>query len=123
MPSVVTLDVFSGRMNPAWVVSDEQVVELKRKARPGAGVGPLSLLGYRGLQVNPIASERGPPAPSLEGFAIGANGAVVAGQRDAEEFLLSTAASQIDDQLRAYVREAIARGPDMAAIQAAAAAA
>ena len=55
--------------------------------------------------------------------AAGAGDAVIAGQREAEEYLLSTAAEHIDEQLRAHVREAIARGPDMAAVQAAEAAA
>ena len=125
MPSIVTLDIFSGRENPSWVVDDDKVAGLQRMASAAASVGPLPLLGYRGFHVRPIESEHA-AAARLEGMpesAAGAGDAVIAGQREAEEYLLSTAAEHIDEQLRAHVREAIARGPDRAAIQAAEAAA
>ena len=124
MPSIVSLDIFSGRENPSWVVDDDKVSDLQRLAA-GARLGPLPILGYRGFHVRPVESEHA-PAARLEGLpesAAGARDAVIVGQAEAEEFLLSTAAEHIDDRLRAYVRESIARGPDMAAIQAAAAAA
>lgn len=125
MPSIVTLDIFSGRENPSWVVEDDKVADVQRMAGAAASAGPLPLLGYRGFHVRPIESEHA-AAARLEGMpesAAGAGDAVIAGQREAEEYLLSTAAAHIDEQLRAYVREAITRGPDRAAIQAAAAAA
>lgn len=127
MPSIVTLDIFSGRENPSWVVDDDKVADLQRVAGAAAGtrLGPLPILGYRGFHVRPVDSEHA-AAARLEGLpesAAGAGDAVIAGQREAEEYLLSTAAEHIDEQLRAHVRDAIARGPDMAAIQAAEAAA
>ena len=124
MPSIVTLDIFSGRENPSWVVDDDKVADLQRVAGAAAGarLGPLPILGYRGFQVRPVDSEHA-AAAALEGVPQGPHGAVVVGQREAEELLLSTAAEHLDDQLRAYVREAITRGPDTAAMQAAEAAA
>jgi hypothetical protein len=90
-------------------------------ASAAAGVGTVPLLGYRGFRVRPVESEHAASA-RLEGLpesARGAGDAVIAGQREAEEYLLSTAAEHIDEQLRSHVREAIARGPDRAALAAA----
>jgi hypothetical protein len=120
MPSIVSLDIFSGRENPSWVVDDDKVADLQRLAA-GARLGPLPILGYRGFHVRPVESEHA-PAARLEGLpesAAGARDAVIVGQPEAEEFLLSTAAEHIDDRLRAYVRESITRGPDTAAMRAA----
>ena len=120
MPSIVSLDIFSGRENPSWVVDDDKVADLQRLAA-GARLGPLPILGYRGFHVRPVESEHA-PATRLEGLpesAAGAGDAVIVGQPEAEEFLLLTAAEHIDDRLRAYVRESIARGPDTAAMRAA----
>src|SRR5215471_17982029 len=108
MPSIVTLDIFSGRENPSWVVEDNQVADLQRLAGAAASAGPLPVLGYRGFHVRPIESADA-PAARLEGMpesASGAGDAVIAGQREAEEYLLSTAAEHIDADLRAHVREA-----------------
>jgi hypothetical protein len=122
MPSIVTLDIYSGRENPSWVVDDNKVADLQRLAA-GARLGTPPLLGYRGFQVRPVESEHA-AAATLEGVPRSPEGAaVVVGQREAEEYLLSTAAEHIDESLRGYVRETIARGPDMAAIAAAEAAA
>jgi hypothetical protein len=127
MPSIVTMDVYSGRPNPTWVVDDDKVADLQRMAgaAAAASLGPLPMLGYRGFHVRPVESEHA-AAARVQGMpesVSGAGDAVIAGQREAEEFLLSTAAEHIDEQLRSQVREAIARGPDRAALQAAAAAA
>ena len=122
MPSIVTLDIYSGRENPSWVVDDNKVADLQRLAA-GARLGTPPLLGYRGFQVRPVESEHA-AAATLEDVPRSPEGAaVIVGQREAEEYLLSTAAEHIDEQLRSHVREAIGRGPDMAAIQAAEAAA
>jgi len=123
MPSIVTLDIYSGRENPSWVVDDDKVADLQRMASAARSVGPVPLLGYRGFHVRPVESADA-AGPRLEGMpesVAGAGDAVIAGQREAEEFLLSTAAEHIDEQLRGVVREAIARGPDMAAVEAVAA--
>jgi hypothetical protein len=124
MPSIVTMNVFSGRPNPSWIVDDNKVSDLQRMASAAASAGPLPLLGYRGFSVRPVESEHA-AAARVQGApesVSGAGDAVIAGQREAEEFLLSTAAEHIDEQLRSHVREAIARGPDTAAVRAAEAA-
>jgi hypothetical protein len=38
MPSIVSLDIFSGRENPSWVVDDDKVADLQRLAA-GARLG------------------------------------------------------------------------------------
>ena len=54
MTVLVTLDIFSGRQNPTWTLSEEQVEQLQERveaveertlAKPS---GVLSKLGYRG---------------------------------------------------------------------------
>ena len=121
MPVIVTLDVYSGQPNPTWVLDDEQAAELQRRASAAAGprLGPLPLLGYRGFRVRPVDSERA-PGPRLQGLAESIPGigeAVIAGIRDAEEFLLTTADPHVDDELKQHVRAAIARGVDQTVLE------
>ena len=59
MPSIVSLDIFSGRENPSWVVDDHKVADLQRLAA-GARLGSLPILGYRGFHVRPVESEHRP---------------------------------------------------------------
>ena len=116
MPSIVTLDIFSGLPNPTWVLSDEQVRELQQLLSKGpttSPIGSLPLLGYRGFVVRPIESST-TPSTRLEGAtesAAGAGDAVVSHSPDAEEFLLRTAASAIDEDLQRHVQDVIASGP------------
>jgi hypothetical protein len=119
MPSIVTLDIYSGRENPTWVIDDQQISELRRQSARATGPrqGPLPLLGYRGFHVRPVESEH-VPALRLEGHAesvAGAGDAVVVASPAAEEFLLSTAGKSISAAVKKHVKDAIARGisPDL----------
>jgi hypothetical protein len=83
MPALVTLDIFSGRENPSWIVDDDKVADLQRMARAGAGVGPVPLLGYRGFHVRPVESEHA-AAARVEGVPQSpAGAAVIAGHQEA----------------------------------------
>ena len=122
MASIVTLDIYSGRENPSWIVDDDSKLAGIQSAAAGAkSLGSLPVLGYRGFHVRSVESEDG-AAAALEGPQ-GAEGVVIAGQREAEELLLSTAGEHVDAELRSVVREAVARPPDVAALDAAATAA
>lgn len=116
MPSIVTLDVYSGRPNPTWIIEDDQLTQLRDLGamETAARLGPLPVLGYRGFQVRPIESEHA-PASRIEGMpesAPGAGDATVTASPAAEEFLLSTAGPHIDGELRGFVEQAITRGFD-----------
>lgn len=59
----VVLDIFSGRPNPRWMLSEEQIEELKTKigAFPSAKPKTPPGLGYRGMRVINISKMAGIP--------------------------------------------------------------
>jgi hypothetical protein len=135
MPAIVTLDIYSGRPNPSWVVDDDQLDQVQRRIQQrGAAAAQhpaVPILGYRGFIIRPVQSQDG-PVVRLEGVAESAQGAgdaVISGMPEAEHFLLSTAEEAgalhrtIDAELRQYVEESISRGVDPAVLERAAEAA
>lgn len=107
MPSIVTLEFFSGRENPSWELDDRQIEELQALLaveRDATILKPstvLSRLGYRGFKVE---SNR-EPLPAL----LSAGGGVVEesreapsiadGERTIERFLLETGQSCLDPRV------------------------
>ncbi|HEY5853553.1 MAG TPA: hypothetical protein VIW24_05735 [Aldersonia sp.] len=120
----ITLDVFSGRPNPTWSLSDAQARELIDRAAGRALAAPDSgpdLLGFRGYIVSAVsddgAEHAGLPASfrldavpaerlvAPEGLA--ARALTVDESVDASSWLLSTAGAAVEDDVLEYVREAI----------------
>ena len=63
MPVTVRLRIFSGRPNPTWELSAEQIAQLggmvERLDRAGAPLGyRLGGLGYHGFEVQPLGEAR-----------------------------------------------------------------
>lgn len=133
----VTLDVFSGRPNPTWVLSDEQARELidraagRALAAPDSGPGLLGFRGYIVTAVSDDAAERAGlpasfrldavPADRLvapEGLA--ARALTVDESAAASTWLLSTAGDAVEEDVLEYVKGAI--GERSAAYKASAAA-
>lgn len=104
MPSIVTLEVFSGRQNPSWELDDTQIDELKallameRNATISKPTNVISRLGYRGFTVESNRES----LPAL----LSAGGGIIEEAREApsvidvnkaiERFLLGTGKPYLD---------------------------
>ncbi len=117
MPVIVTINMYSGRPNPAWELSDadaQTLVELLGKNRePCKLKSPASLgkLGYRGVQIEFVAE----PAPfnSLRAF----DGVLESSTVDApnfidnnsevEDFLVKTSGLTLSDDEATYIQQEI----------------
>jgi hypothetical protein len=109
----ITLNIFSGRPDPVWTVPDEAAVEFTERISTIATAstmkppGVLGGLGYRGFSVRRDEEaeamyvhagivDAGPASPTL-----------VAGDREIEKWLLSTAGDQVPADIKAYVEESL----------------
>ena len=116
----ITLDVFSGRPNPTWVLTKEQglfflnnISQIKPKTENLQNY-PEKILGYRGF----IVDEKGDKGLPLKRFEI-YNGAIKAFSNDSyyflkdkdfrlEKWLLQTGYNHIDNDTFNFVKEDIA---------------
>jgi len=113
MSLTVTLNVFSGRPNPVWTVPEGASEELNSRIaaitttsnlKPA---GVVAGLGYRGFSVRrneesqPIYIHGGIVDPSPTSPTL------IASDREIETWLLSTAGSQIGDDVKAHVQESL----------------
>ncbi len=112
----VTLDVFSGRINPSWKLSDRQRDEFIQRlvqANFAPTATPPNRLGYRGFSV----SFAGDSSSGAAQFFRGTDGAGAAlamvGVPDIERWLFSLIpAGLISESVRAHVADALSRPPD-----------
>src|SRR5262249_54588605 len=64
MATLVTLDIFSGRPNPTWLLSDQESAAVAERVHALqeptqlSSSGVLGSLGYRGFVVSPVGSEQ-----------------------------------------------------------------
>jgi hypothetical protein len=125
----ITLDVFSGRPNPTWTLSDTDkntlISRVAGKTLAGAADAEMGHLGFRGYIVSTgtdddetAASAGLPPtfrigASALEGLPIPqpeeATASMTAAETDdATQWLLSTAAGAVEDEVLQFVSSSIA---------------
>ncbi len=122
---IVTLDIFSGRPNPSWRLSDKNAKELvdrvaKRALATAEADDGAAALGFRGLVVD-RASDDDASAPVPASFRVGGSGAprakaLAAGHHalnvdevdETVRWLLATGAHAIDDALAAAVHDEVA---------------
>jgi hypothetical protein len=119
MPTLVTLDIYSGRPNPTWELSPSQVAQLRKhltSARtPTALQSPASKgrLGYRGFHVESLGEPNFPERSRIFDGVMDIGDAMTPNFVDhnskSEAFLLSTAGDSISSELHSHVRTAIAR--------------
>lgn len=115
MATVVTLNVFSGRPNPSWVLSDAQGSEMQERVqaveqlsthKPAGVVGGL---GYRGFLVTRHATApSGPLAMHIHGGIVDpgpGEASLVAGDRAIETWLLGTGSGHVDPEVATHVQE------------------
>lgn len=122
MSVLVTLDIFSGRENPTWMLSEDQVKDLvgrrnRNKAAFVRGASP-SVLGYRGFSLREARSDTGATLAQAAGRTA-FSGRVADGE--VEEFLLSTMPEDaLQSEVRALVRGELGRPAQLIAEAAAA---
>ena len=117
MATIVTLDVFSGRPNPTWLLPDDHHAKLTERlnavqqptAQKASGV--LGGLGYRGFTVRHT-----PDSPALHSDFHVHEGIIDKGlketnlisqDRELESWLLTTAGDAIPNEVRAHVEAEI----------------
>jgi len=106
----VTLNVFSGRPNPVWIVPEGAADDLNRRIAAITTTsnvkppGVLGGLGYRGFSVR--RNEESDATFIHEGVVDqGVNTpALVSGDHDLEQWLLSTAGDAVSAEVRAHVQ-------------------
>lgn len=118
MATLVALHVYSGRPNPAWVLSEQEESQLTERLhslrtftneRPTGIVGGL---GYRGFSLTSIAeSARTSGALFVhEGIVDQGTGAAnLVDQAEIETWLAAKAQGKIDDQLSEYIQSAMSQ--------------
>lgn len=127
MPTLVTLDIFSGRPNPTWLLPDEESAGLQERLQafrePGSRVpsGAFGGLGYRGFRVShvPGGGQSHPEFHVHEGVMdLGLQQPrLLSNDRELESWLLSTAGRAISDEVRAAAAAEIKKSPiDTAAL-------
>ena len=120
MSAVVTMNIFSGRPNPRWILDDAAVSELRDRLNrepeqtAAAPAGNLIGLGYRGLEVR---FDESPEPLHIHGGVVGTLAAspnLVDASRDIERFLISTmpeperaAGLAMDSDVFGLVRESV----------------
>lgn len=117
MALTLTLNIFSGRQNPVWILSDAQEAEFNERVAAAPQTSNLKaipgtpILGYRGFSVRRESDARsshiysgivdsGPDSASL-----------LFGDRELESFLLSTARDAVADEVADHVKQAISTPP------------
>lgn len=108
MSYLVTLDVFSGRENPTWVIPDSGARDLRARmgdaAKSISGGRPSDILGYRGIRISPIEEQDVQKQPLLEGGGDGDGSVYVSGIPELEEYLLATGGDVVEDAVRQHVK-------------------
>ncbi|TDH34851.1 hypothetical protein E2A64_14000 [Pseudohoeflea suaedae] len=112
MSYLVTLDMYSGRENPHWVLTGAQASELLKRSQnyqDRFGVAPAPrMLGYRGVEITPIATQDGVAAPLVDSREAELNnGSVyVSGIPELEDFIVSTGKAFIEPDTLNYIQNA-----------------
>lgn len=120
----VTLDIFSGRRNPSWMLSDKNAKALRdriahRAVASGDAEAGGHILGFRGLVVaasgdadNAVGLPSalrigGTAAPDAQALKAGHKALSADDTAEAVKWLLATGAHAIDDAVAAAVHEAV----------------
>jgi hypothetical protein len=106
MAILVTLQVFSGRPDPSWTLSDAEAAEFSRRvadAPPATATLPAQeRLGYRGFRLEDMA-HGGLSVRVYDGAIVASSQLRSDPGRALERWLLTTGTKHIDAGLRSYV--------------------
>lgn len=117
MSVIVTIDMYSGRENPTWELSDTEAEKLrdllKTEHLPTQMKSPASAgrLGYRGIQISSVSAAEPPSIVRvfdgvLETNAVDAQN-FIDSNSEIEEFLIGTAGIQLNGDEVTYIQEEI----------------
>lgn len=117
MSLIITLDMYSGRPNPSWEVSDTDAKKLrkllakKRKISTISSPGSVGQLGYRGLIITTEGDLALPKMMRafdgvLEVASLGTPN-YIDHDSEIEDFLLSTAGQALDNDERQFITQEI----------------
>jgi hypothetical protein len=116
MAAIVTLEVFSGRPDPNWLLTDNDEAEFERlvasapvAARPASS--QVEPLGYRGFHVRIKHSGTRPTHVKIFDGWIKGRGTRKDPGRVLERWLLTTAHGAIPNDLTAYIQSEINVSP------------
>ncbi|WP_346897394.1 hypothetical protein [uncultured Roseibium sp.] len=113
MSYLVTLDVFSGRENPTWVIPDSEAGDVQTRLRAAekdiAGGRPSDILGYRGVRITPIERQDVSKERLLESAGEDDGSVYISGVPELEDYLLATGGGLVDDVVGQHVREILAQ--------------
>lgn len=119
MSVIVTLHVFSGRSDPAWELTEEQIKELSDRLRsinkttflkPPGIVGGL---GYRGFTISSVREKNFEPEMYIHAGIVDFSRFdlnLLIDNSDLEQWLLSTAGQSIEPSVEQYVTQELTEG-------------
>lgn len=123
----VTLDIFSGRPNPTWTLSEEQQTQLLERVsgrRLATVDSPTAVLGYRGLVVSAAQDDlegvpqefriAGAPSGDEAAKVIGGRGLSVSEENEIARFLLEAGRASVGDDLQQIVTGELQRRQESA---------
>ncbi len=111
MVLLVTVDIFSGRPNPQWQMSEAQSAEFAGRVRklapaPGGRMPDAPDLGYRGMEVRDAAAGL-PPIRVYGSFARVGDTVYRDDRRELETWLLRNADATVPEELRTEIARQI----------------
>ena len=119
MTVIVTVDMYSGRENPSWELSESEAQKLKEMLNVDREVSKLKTpastgqLGYRGIQITSVAESEPIMLSRVFDGIIESNDAAslnyVDKNSDVEDYLISTAGLQLDGDEKTYIQEEISK--------------
>lgn len=116
MSYLVTLDVFSGRENPTWVIPDSEANNVKARMRDTekgiASARPSDILGYRGIRISPIERQDGAKERLLESVGEDDGSVYISGVPELEDYLLATGGDLVEGVVSRHVKDILAQ-PDL----------
>lgn len=109
----VVLDVFSGRPNPRWLLTEDQARELSGLVasleEAGTDDGPPQGLGYRGFTVHGLEAPESEPLRVFHGRAVRPGLVRRDRGRTLERWLLASGKNAVAPALRDHVLQEIAK--------------
>lgn len=119
MSATVTLHIYSGRPNPAWELTHDQVQEFSDRInqipyttllKPAGLAGAL---GYRGFSITSVREKSLEPHIYVHGGVVDIDRfdlSRISDMPDLEQWLLSTAGNEITDEVRQVVQTELSTG-------------
>lgn len=102
----ITLDVFSGRKNPTWILPTHEIRGISEKIEKSNPRKSLRLpkLGYRGVKISPTPDASDSEREFLLQVSSSPEMLYLSSVPEIEEYLLSLAGDNVDEEIKAHVK-------------------